>query len=457
LLLLAILASPVLGQVDDGTSLRITGINPTGFPNVTVRISATDGANNLIADISGLAVSENGESVADFDTNQVAVGMDLIFVIDANPTIEQIDEGSTLTRREKVRDSIINYASSVMDSSGQDDIVSIIIPDGDGGQFLEQPDMTFPNEVINAINFYESGELAATPLDAMLQFALDKAEENQEDGRYQAIFLFTDGELLNTQLDFPALTERAQALGVNFYAAILGLRADQNEIDNVTQLIDPTGGTYVHMPETADANSLYDSIDQRAVQTEIVFRSMVSESGSPEVAVTLGDASAEASYDLSLEPATITILLDNSQPIRRVALDAETPLEELEPTMQPLAAEVSWSDGYPRSLTSATLLVNGAEVRLDTPILDNNGLLTFDWNISGLDAGDYELQVQTVDELGLESLSEPLPLVVEIDRPAAPEAAECARAAAAAARGLSSRSSAARRRPRRSSGRSSRR
>jgi hypothetical protein len=159
LLLLAILASPVLGQVDDGTSLRITEINPTGFPNVTVRISATDGANNLIADISGLAVSENGESVADFDTNQVAVGMDLIFVIDANPTIEQIDEGSTLTRREKVRDSIINYASSVMDSSGQDDIVSIIIPDGDGGQFLEQPDMTFPNEVINAINFYESGEL----------------------------------------------------------------------------------------------------------------------------------------------------------------------------------------------------------------------------------------------------------------------------------------------------------
>jgi hypothetical protein len=153
---------------------------------------------------------------------------------------------------------------------------------------------------------------------------------------------------------------------------------------------------------------------------------MVSESGSPEVAVTLGDASAEASYDLSLEPATITILLDNSQPIRRVALDAETPLEELEPTMQPLAAEVSWSDGYPRSLTSATLLVNGAEVRLDTPILDNNGLLTFDWNISGLDAGDYELQVQTVDELGLESLSEPLPLVVEIDRPAAPEAAETA-------------------------------
>jgi hypothetical protein len=96
----------------------------------------------------------------------------------------------------------------------------------------------------------------------------------------------------------------------------------------------------------------------------------------------------------------------------------------MEPTTQPLAAEVSWPDGYPRSLTSATLLVNGAEVSLDAPVLDNNGLLTFEWNISRLDEGDYELQVRVVDELGLESFSDPLKLTIEIDRPGLPETAE---------------------------------
>jgi hypothetical protein len=425
-LFLLMLVSPVIAQVGEGTRLRITQIDSTEFPDVAVRIAATDAENNLVSDLAGLAVTENGEEIADFDRNQVAVGIDLIFVIDANTTIEQIDEGSTLSRREKVRDSINDYANNIMDSGGQDDIVSIIVPDGEGGRFLDQPDMTFPNEVINAINFYESGDLADTPLNAMLELALDKAEENQEDGRYQAIFLFTDGGLLNTQLDFPALTERAQSSGATFYGAILGARADQNEIDNVTQLTGPTGGSYIHMPESAEATPLFESIDQQAVQTEIIYRSPAHESGSRQVAVTLGEAIAEASYDLTLEPASIIILLDNSQPIRRVATDAETPLEEMEPTSQPLAAEVDWPDGYPRSLESATLLVNGAEVPLDAPILDNNGLLTFEWNISGLDAGDYELQVSAVDELGLESFSEPLPLTIEIDRPGSPQAAETA-------------------------------
>jgi len=423
-LFLFLLVSPTSAQEEEGTRLRITQVDTADFPDITVRIAAADAENNLVSDLSGLAVSENGETIADFETNQVAVGMELIFVIDANTVIEQVDLGSTLTRREKVRDSINDYANNIMDGDGQDDIVSIVVPDGEGGRFLEAPDMTFPNEVINAINFYESGQLADTPLNAMLELALDKAEENQEDGRYPAIVLFTDGAQLNTQLDYTALTGRAQTAGVNIYGVILGASADPNEIDNVTQLTDPTGGSYVHMPETADAAPLYEAINQRAIQTEIVYRSTANESGSRQVAVTLASASAEASYELTLEPAAVTILLDNSQPIRRVATDADTPLEEMEPTSQPLAAEVNWPDGYPRSLTSATLLVNGDEVSLDAPVLNNNGLLTFEWNISSLDAGDYELQVRIVDELGLESFSETLALVIEIDRPGSPEAAE---------------------------------
>ena len=429
-LLLCLLTSPVAAQVDEGVRLRITQIDTSNFPEISLNISATDTENNPINVLDGLALQENDQTIDDFETDQISVGMEFIFVIDANTTIEQIDETDGLSRRETIRDSIVSFAENTMDRGGQDDLVSIIVPDDEGGRFLEEPDMTFPNEVINAINFYETGTLGDTPLNAMLELALDQAEENQNDGRYQVIFLFTDGAQLNSQLDYEALVERAQNNSVGFYGAILGARADPNEIENVTQLTDPTGGTYIHMPQSAEADSLFEAINSRAEQTEITYRSTINESGRQQIVVSLADRSAEVFFNLTVEPPVITMILDNSQPIRRVAADAETPLEEMEPTSQPLGAEVSWPDDYPRTLRSATLLVNGEEVALDAPVLDDNGLLTFEWNISGLDEGDYELEVRAVDELGLESFSEPLLLVIEIDRPEAaagtetPEAVE---------------------------------
>ncbi len=50
-------------------------------------------------------------------------------------------------------------------------------------------------------------------------------------------------------------------------------------------------------------------------------------------------------------------------------------------------------------------------------IVDDSGLLTFNWNIRQLDAGVYDLQVRITDELGLQAASDPLPLTIAVDRP----------------------------------------
>jgi hypothetical protein len=416
--ILLLLTIPAWAQ-SELTTLRIAQLNAERFPEVALDLVARDAGGNVAFDVSSLAISENGNPVEPFTSSRHMPGVRLIFVLDANTTFNQIDESGGLSRREKARDSIVAFSNQFMDP-GERDRASILVPDGEVGTFLERSEMTFPNEVINAVNFYEPENLAATPLNQMLEQALELIENNQDDGRYPAILLFTDGAQLDDQLEFEALAERAQAAGAVFYSVILGSQADPNEIENVSRLTDPTGGQYIHMPQPLDANSLYQTIRDRAIQTRVTYRSTVSTSGRHTVQVRFGELSDEAEFSVRLEAPEVTIEVDNSQPIVRVGTEADMPLEELEPTSQPLVAEVAWPDGFPRLLMSATLLVDGAEVPLDAPVLDTDGLLTFNWDISRLDSGTYGLQVQVTDELELVGISDPLPLTIEIDQPEPP-------------------------------------
>lgn len=417
-----LVALTVVAQGESGT-IRIMQLDAAEFPQVALRIVATDTQNNALSELSALSLSEDGRPIDDFESQLEPVGVDVIFVIDANSTIAEIDELGGLTRREKVRDSIVRYATRYMDAA-QRDRISIIVPDDSTGRFLGQADMRFANEVVNSINFYEPTELGeTTPLNEMLLMAFDQAKSHQADGRSQAIILLTDGAQLADQLEYDRLIETADESAAAVYGLILGNRADSAEIENVTRLTAPTGGAYKHMPEADDADSLYGMVDAFGDQTLIRYRSRLSESGQHIVRADLDGVRAEMPFELTVEPAQVQIAVDNSRPIRRVATESGMPLAEIDPRKQPLVAEVRWPDGHPRLLTSASLVVDGTATPLEAPVLSDDGSLTFDWDISQLDAGVYDLQVQVTDELGLSGLSQSLPLtidVVQLTPPATP-------------------------------------
>jgi hypothetical protein len=402
----------------EGAGLRIEGIDSSRFPVVVVSLAVSDAENSPIVDLPGLRLREDGVEIDDYATERHSLGSDIVFVIDANTSIEQRDETDGPTRREKVRDSIARYANHFMDPV-QLDRVSIIVPDGEGGRYLGKQRMSFPNEVVNAVNFYETGQLDNTPLDAMMEMAFYELGARAGEGRSQALFLFSDAGQIQEQLDLQALAARAESEDVSILVAILGARADPQELDNARLLSEASGGDYVHMPEPAASDPLYESIQGRGTRSLLTYRSQANQRGQHVIEAEFAGSRDEAVFDLIVEPPAVQIAVDNSRPIRRVAESADTPLEEIAPQRQPLVAQVSWPDGYPRLLTSAMLLVNGEEMPLEAPILDNAGLLTFDWDIRALEAGTYDLQLQITDELGLESLSEALPLTIEIQRPEA--------------------------------------
>jgi hypothetical protein len=171
------------------------------------------------------------------------------------------------------------------------------------------------------------------------------------------------------------------------------------------------------MPDPVRTDGLFETIQQRANEAKIRYRSSVNSSGNHTLSAEVAGNRVEELFQIAVEPPTVQLAVDNSRPIRRVATELDIPLENMEPTIQPLVAMVTWPDEYPRIMESAALLVSGQEMPVRNTILGDDGLLTFDWDIRFLDDGVYDLQVLVIDELGLEGLSEPLPLTIEIDQP----------------------------------------
>lgn len=398
--------------------LRVTGVDISAFPTIGLNLVVTDGASNPITDLSSLSLREEGIPAGNFTVEPIPIGLDLIFVVDANESILAIDDDTEQTRLDKVKESIGSFATQYMDGT-QLDRVSIIVPDGDEGQFLVQEATRFP-AVVDAIDGYEPEELGQTPLNDMLTMALDTARDSHDAGRFQAVVLLTDGAQLSEQLEYGDLIAVAEAIDLTFFAAILGARADQGEIANVAQLYEPTRGSHVHMPTPEATDSLYALLRANGTQAQVRYQSNLRESGQYDLELGLGTLLINTTLDLQLEPPDLTILLAEDR-IERVGTQFDTPLTALQPATQPLEIQVTWSGGQVLALTEVEILVNGEPFEPTSPaIIDDTGLLRLDWDVSNLDADTYAVAVRVTDIAGLTGQSLPVAVTIEVSRPEQP-------------------------------------
>ncbi|MEJ2746961.1 MAG: VWA domain-containing protein, partial [Anaerolineae bacterium] len=350
-------------QAQDGVQLYLGQPDISAFPQVAVPLRAIDAQGAPVTDLSRLSLRENGIPL-EYELTTVPLGLDITFVIDANATIETDDDGNTITRREKVIESIGQFAGQYMAANGQDR-VSVVVPDEGGvhGRFFIQ-DNLIPVPFAQAITAYEPQTLGDTPLNEMLALANQRAShtplnemlalaiqrasqaedastEQSRSGRFPAVMLYTDGGQLAQQLDYAALVGQAQAEGVPIYAAILGAEASANEIDNISRLVAPTGGAYVHMPNAGDARPIFQVWQKEANQTRIVYESLQTENGRYPITVNLGSARAATELVLDLVAPEVFIQLPQTEFVRR-GNAFDTPLAELEPTTIEVPVYIRW-------------------------------------------------------------------------------------------------------------------
>ncbi len=423
-LALALLAAPMVGAqgiAPEALGVRITAVDTGDFPTVRVRVLTTGPGSAPAGDLSRLLLRENGVPIPEATLSSVPAGIDLALVIDANVDFHVADEVGGATRREKVVAAVGRFAEGSMSAEGLDH-VSVIAPDAARLEPLFLiADATTPDALSAAVAAFDFAPpadqpLRATPLQAMLTAALDHLAGQADDGRFQAILLYTDAARIGGQLDAAALTTAAQTAGVPIYVAILGAEAAPDELANAAALTEPTNGRAIHMPVPEAADPLYALFAAQSNQTEMTYVSALRADGTQQVAVNLGNVRDAATFELALAAPEVT--LDLPTTIRRVGNAVDTPLALLQPAALSLAAVVAWPDGLPRELTEVTLRVDGeVQPQAAIPQPGPTGRIPLLWDISERDAGDYALTVEVADALGFRVTSAPVTVTIAVARP----------------------------------------
>lgn len=392
------------------------------FPTVrfTMRTAGPDGAPLSEEALTNLRLRENGVPIANYDLRYLPVGMDAIFVLDANATFDDVNESNGQTAVDTTRELLTRYATRFMNPSGAD-AVSLIVPNtaNTNGRFLLTNEAN-PTQLQETIAAYNPTLPEQTPTQAMLEMALDHAQTAARNGRYQAIFLLTEAWDPNEQLDYESLIAQAQAAGIPIFVGIMGPVATLEEVNNANALSTPTDGIYTHLLTADRSDPIFLRWQQQGNQPQITYQSFLRNSGTYPLAVTVGQTTASTDLVLELAPPTVNIALD-SPVIRRVGAAEDTPLTELQPTLQPIPVQVSWADGLPRALTAVTFRVNNVlqpQDRLPQP--DADGRFLLNWAIQNNDVGAYELRVEVEDVLGYRTSSAPFIATIATDRPQPP-------------------------------------
>src|SRR5690606_33833819 len=178
--------------------------NSDEFPLVRLNLRAADANNVPLTDIdlTSLRLRENGVPISDFDARYVPVGLDIVFVLDADTTLQFADNQDG-TRLDTVRELIGRYATRFMSPSGLDRISIAVPTDNNRAAYFLLQDATTAEQVINASASYDPQNLAEeAPVTELLTTAVAHLAAQQTDGRYQAIFFLNEARRLNQLLDY---------------------------------------------------------------------------------------------------------------------------------------------------------------------------------------------------------------------------------------------------------------
>lgn len=188
-------------------------------------------------------------------------------------------------------------------------------------------------------------------------------------------------------------------------------------------LAETSGGQYHLLSTEAEENvttlnTIYNHIIQQGQTYTIRYRSTQDTSGTRTVALAPKNEQprATATYDLTLQPPTITITSPrDNYTVERQPEDPNASSINLEPDNIPITAEISdWPDRLPRKIASVDFFVDGLSVLHK----ENPAETTFqlDLDISTFNTPKtLPVLVEVVDELGITSSSSAITINVEVD------------------------------------------
>lgn len=397
------------------------------FPQVNLVVRALDGEGQTVGGLlpADFEITENDRPMAIDSLEEVDGGLWVNFVVDAGA-------GMQGDRWNKAQEAVTSYleADSWM-RNGLDHIAITAIEAGGPHTLIDYT--TDRAQLLNAIEQYSppGGTDFSAPLrpisDLIEQLALNSDARDQP----KYFILITPG--LENEGGHSALIQTARDKMVIIHTILArsvpriqcapaqgGVRPACDE--KLRDLALETGGEFTPYADRNSPNGLFTRMEASRRQYHISYRSDLGESGTHQVTIASpGGARATTSYSVVIDP--IRILIDSPSEGEVILREAAAYTED-RGSIPPQSFTIVATPIFPdvrRRIIVAELLVNGAVAsRVEFP----GETIELPWNlrtITELGVNEQTLQVRIQDELGIETVSQPANVKVEVIVPPKPD------------------------------------
>ena len=400
-------------------TVTITKVDAGQFPLVDVYVHGRNLSPSLAK--ASLTVLENDVPQTIIDDSYVAVGTQTALIFDASGNVRA--PGMTGEPRYIEVGDAVRRLVRLKSLSPETDWLTSVAFDADGKTQILREWTRDHQAAVDALYIYEpSQSTKATPLFDQIYDTLEIFDAAQvPDNLQRSIIVFSDGIDVKSTLIMDDLQSLANEMGVRIDTVLLGPESGGN-VKNLQRLSRLTGGSYYQLRDKNSLDPLWRSLGVLRKQRKLTYRTSNARPG--EVAVESMVGGNVVARDAAPFPATtvlppnVTIVQpDGVVSIERTAPSYDTPIDEMEPQALDVAIEISWPDGFTRSVKRVDYQIGDkTESRKEAPF-DQISL-----SIASLDQGEYSLKVKAIDELGMVGEAETIPVQIAVNRPPAPTA-----------------------------------
>jgi hypothetical protein len=409
----------VSGQSDFAVWAQITDFDYSEFPEVIVQTIVRSGNNEpvKISDLAGYKLLENGNEVF-FDTEEVAAGVETIFVVDFGAGMGTAST-SGVTRREEV----LEILRKMIGDKSKEDTFALILVKPFGEVQVLHPISDDTSALLAAVD--EIPELSNTisaGSDGIAR-ALQELQASKAAPAVEQCIVFISPGIQDYVAGVPIIIQQARSLKIPVHTVLVNLNEESAEL--LIEIADGTGGIFLQYSNINSIDPIIAWNLAQGTQTKFAFRS--SKSTDTERMIELRSASGalldSVNYQVSLKPPIVIIDLPVSGTVyHREAETYNSDIERIKPISTEIVVHVEWPDGFPRKIEAGQFYVNGISDGSPYAALDKEGMI-FIWNLRPYRTrGESQalIRVDVKDELGLTGVAVPVPVMVSVTIPQPP-------------------------------------
>jgi FHA domain len=404
ILIILILTIAGNAKAQTGYTVILSVPDSSAFPYLTAFLDVHDPAGAFVHELTpqNVSMQENNIQVPVGQLDEQKNGVQFVVAISPGASFF-IRDGLGITRYEYLQKALLE-GTWADQPAGLDDYSLLTVG---GPQITHTSD---PAEIHSSIETYTPADPNATPSLEVLASALQvAADPTTRPGMERAVLFITPPQETDVSLGLQSIISSAVQQNIRVFVWLVAAPEvfDLPEIDPLRNLADQTHAAFFafsHSEPVPDWETLLEPL--RYIYF-LGYDSRITSAGQQQLAaqVTIGNetfTSPGQSFEIDLQPPLPSLLALPAEIIRAFT-GQPTPGDataqvELVPTQQLLKIQVSFPDGYDRTLTRSSLFVDG------TPVAENTAqpFDQFIWDLTPYNQnGEHKLSVEVVDNLGL--------------------------------------------------------